>query len=127
MPKINKPKNILPGKLYKITNPNNPKYYIGSTILPLEKRFIQHNRAKKSFEKGNKSARKLASFELLEGGSIELIQDFPCQSRRELQKAEGKLIRDNKENITNFFVCDVSCHDLFKALGILKKLKFASV
>jgi hypothetical protein len=89
----------------------------------LEKRWAQHLRAKKSFDKGNKSARKLASFELLEGGSIELIKEFPCKTRRELQKEEGALIRQCRENITNFFVGDVSCHDLWKAIWVLKKLK----
>ena len=122
MPKEKKPKTILPGKIYKITNPNNPKWYIGSTILTLEKRMIQHQRAKKSFDKGNKSARQLASFELLEGGNIELIKDFPCQSRRELQKAEGQMIRDNKESITNFFVAGVSLHDFWKCYSVMKRL-----
>ena len=111
------------GKIYRITNVNNTKYYIGSTILPLEDRLKQHKRAKASFDKGNKSARKLASFELLEGGNIELIKDYPCKNRRELQKEEGELIRNHKEGITNYFVAGVSLHDFFKCLGVMKKLK----
>ena len=126
--KTTKPKAVrLPadynlGKIYKISNVNNTKYYIGSTILPLEKRFEQHKRAKASFDKKNKSARKLASFELLEGGSIELIKNYPCKSRTALQKEEGELIRNHKENITNFFVAGVSLHDFFKCYGIMKKI-----
>ena len=110
------------GKIYKISNLNNSKYYIGSTILPLDKRFEQHKRAKASFDKKNKSARKLASFELLEGGSIELIKDYPCKNRTALQKEEGELIRNHRENITNFFVAGVSLHDFFKCYGIMKKI-----
>ena len=122
-----KPKRVPPdykeGKIYKISNPNSNLYYIGSTVFDLEKRFEQHKKAKRSFDKGNKSAKKLASFELLEGGSITLIQKFPCKNRRELQKEEGEMIRAHKDNITNYFVAGVSLHDFFKAYGIMKKLK----
>jgi len=110
------------GKIYRIINPNNIKYYIGSTILPLEKRLEQHKRAKVSYDKGNKSSRKLASFELLEGGSIELIKNYPCKTRTQLQKEEGEMIRNHKESITNFFVAGVSLHDWFKAYGVMKKI-----
>ena len=110
------------GKIYRITNPNNAKYYIGSTILPLEKRLEQHKRSKASYDKGNKSARKLASFELLEGGSIELLKNYPCNNRRQLQKEEGELIRNHKESITNFFVAGVSLHDFYKAYGVMKMI-----
>ena len=111
------------GKIYRITNPNNTKYYIGSTILTLEKRLEQHKRAKASFDKGNKSAKKLASFELLgEGCNIELLKNYPCKNRTALQKEEGELIRNHKEGITNFFVAGVSLHDFFKAYGVMKKI-----
>ena len=122
--KPNRPKpDYKLGKIYRITNPNNTKYYIGSTILSLEKRLEQHTRAKASFDKGNKSAKKLASFELLEGGSIELIKNYPCKNRTALQKEEGELIRNHKEGITNFFVAGVSLHDWFKAYGVMKMIK----
>jgi hypothetical protein len=114
--------NYADGKIYKIVNPNNTKYYIGSTIHPLEKRYEQHIKAKRSFAKGNKSARELASFKLLEGGHIELLKTFPCKSRRELQKEEGRLIREHKTEITNFFVAGVSMHDWFKAYGVMKAM-----
>lgn len=110
------------GKIYKIVNPNNEKYYIGSTIHTLEKRLEQHIKAKKSFDKGNKSARELASFKLLEGGNIQLMKYFPCKNRRELQKEEGRLIRDYKTDITNFFVAGVSLHDFYKCYGVMKAL-----
>ena len=123
--KADRPKpDYTQGKIYKISNVNNKKYYIGSTVLPLEKRFEQHKKAKTSFDKKNKSARKLASFELLEGGSIELIKDYPCKNRTALQKEEGELIRNHKENITNFFVAGVSLHDFFKCYGIQKGFIF---
>ena len=117
------PPDYKEGKIYKISNPNSNLYYIGSTVYDLEKRFEQHKKSKRSFDKGNKSAKKLASFDLLEGGSISLIQKFPCKNRRELQKEEGELIRAHKDNITNFFVAGVSLHDFFKCYGIMKKLK----
>jgi predicted GIY-YIG superfamily endonuclease len=132
LPAARQPPDYSLGKIYRIINPNNTKYYIGSTILPLEKRFEQHKRAKVSYDKKNKTApeglkgrspaRKLASFELLEGGSIELIKNYPCKTRTQLQKEEGELIRNHKESITNFFVAGVSLHDWFKAYGIMKKI-----
>ena len=114
------------GKIYKISSAGNTKYYIGSTILSLEKRLEQHKRAKASFDKGNKSAKKLASFELLDNStSIELLKNYPCRNRAALQKEEGDLIRNHKENITNFFVAGVSLHDWFKTYGVMKKLNKA--
>ena len=121
-PTVRLPPDYSLGKIYRITNPNNTKYYIGSTILPLEKRLEQHKRSKASYDKGNKSARKLASFELLEGGSIELLKNYPCNNRRQLQKEEGELIRNHKESITNFFVAGVSLHDFYKCYGVMKMI-----
>jgi hypothetical protein len=119
------------GKIYKITNPNNEKYYIGSTVLDLDKRFKQHKYSKTRHDKTKlggssfkgKVSSKLASYDLVDGGCIELIEDCPCKSRAQLQRREGALIRDNKDKITNYFVAGVSLHDFFKAYGVLKKLK----
>ena len=120
------------GKIYRIINPNNTKYYIGSTVNELDKRFKQHLSSKKRHDKAIEKAKtnpaqkipsKLASFDLLEGGSIELIENYPCKNKRELHRREGEFIRNHKENITNYFVANVSLHDFFKAYHVLKKLK----
>ena len=32
------------------------------------------------------------------------------------------MIRDNRKDITNYFIGDVSCHDYYKAMYVLKKM-----
>ena len=76
-------KDYSKGKIYRIVSDKTDAIYIGSTILTLEKRFSRH---KSKF----KSGVYCASAELLKLGDarIELVRDFPCNSERELSKAE---------------------------------------
>jgi glutamine synthetase type III len=71
------------GKIYKITSPNTDKIYIGSTIQSLHRRMIQH----KSDTKKNRNIS--SSIILLEGdATIELIEEYPCLNRAELESRE---------------------------------------
>lgn len=71
------------GKIYRIVSDKSDAVYIGSTVKTLETRFGLH---KSHFKKGTYCA----SAELLKLGDarIELIRDFPCNTERELAKAE---------------------------------------
>ena len=69
------------GKIYKIINPQNETIYIGSTIQTLSKRFCRHN------HKGN-------------GNKIILLENYPCNSREELNKKEQELI-EQYDNLLN--------------------------
>ena len=74
------------GKIYKIVcNITNEVYY-GSTIKTLNKRLTVH-------KKENCISRKI-----LNRGDykIELIKDYPCNSKWELEEEEGKYIRENE-------------------------------
>lgn len=74
------------GKIYKIVSANSSKCYVGSTILKLNKRF-QHHRCCY-----NTNSNACSSVEVFECGdvSIELIKEYPCNSKRELEREEGK-------------------------------------
>lgn len=67
------------GKIYKITSKQTDKIYIGSTTMTLQKRFNSH--------KGNK---KCSSKSILEYDDciIELIENYPCKNRYDLEQRE---------------------------------------
>lgn len=81
------------GKIYTIRSPHTPKYYIGGTTQPLSKRF--------SFHKYRQNCR---SREIINLGDayIELMENYPCNNKMELDKREGELQRLHKADIVNF-------------------------
>ncbi len=74
------------GKIYKLVNNTDNEIYIGSTCLPLHKRFHTHKSdAKKQPE------RKVYKHLLGIGWNevkIILIESFPCDNKMELEKRE---------------------------------------
>lgn len=96
--KINKYHN---GKIYTIRSHQTDKYYIGSTCDALHKRFYQH---KQDLKRSNKGTHHLvSSYEILKFNDcyIELLENFKCESKNELTKREGELIRLNRANAVN--------------------------
>lgn len=81
------------GQIYAIRSNLTDKIYIGSTAQPLHKRFYQHKMHK---------AHDCTSREIIKHADayIELIENFPCQSKKELNRREGQHIR-NTENCVN--------------------------
>ena len=81
------------GKIYQIWSPNTDEVYIGSTVQPLHKRFHDHKTTLTS--KKYTTAR-----EVLKCGEakIELIEDYPCEKKSELNRREGQVMRgyDNR-------------------------------
>ena len=74
------------GRIYKITNVENDKVYIGSTLSSLKYRFLQHH-----VMTGNKlhqAMKELGSNKF----SISLLQNFHCVDRDELRKQENNFI-----------------------------------
>ncbi len=88
------------GKIYAIRSKLIDKFYVGSTCKTLEKRFGEHKSYFTSCKVGNN---KLTSFLILAYGDafIELIEDFPCSSNKELSRREGELILKHKDNVVN--------------------------
>ena len=77
------------GKIYQILSPNTDKVYIGSTTQPLHKRFYEH---KSRFTKPDHYN---ASCEVIKAGDakIELIEEYPCENKMELERREGQISR----------------------------------
>lgn len=82
------------GKIYTIRSPNTDKIYIGSTVQQLHKRFGDHK-----YEYMNQDVKyRMTSSKIIACGNsyIELLENYPCNSKSELEKREGELIRENK-------------------------------
>jgi len=77
------------GKIYKIWSPSTELVYIGSTVKTLKARFGGHRRSYNQFKNGTKGW--TTSFSILEFGDaqIELIELFPCKTKKELLDREG--------------------------------------
>ena len=86
-------------KIYKIVSASG--IYIGSTVQPLEKRFIEH---KKAFEEYNKKGGKyLTSFMLLGDSNITItkIENFRCNDIKDLWKRESEVIQTYGKKCVN--------------------------
>ena len=89
------------GKIYTIRSDSTDKYYIGSTTQPLSKRLSKHKNDYKVYLNGKFN--NITSFEIIKYDDcyIELLEAYPCNSKDELTKREGELIRLHKNDIVN--------------------------
>ena len=100
------------GKIYKITAIDTEKIYIGSTTTPLKKRFGSHISA---YKKRETTGRNDTVYQLLCFGDakIELVENFQCNSKRELNEREQYHIDQNRALAVNkqpAFVADIVTH-----------------
>jgi hypothetical protein len=72
------------GKIYMIWSPSTDKVYIGSTTQTLCRRFQEHR------------SQNCSSQDILALGDarIELVEEYPCNNRMELNRREGEIIRE---------------------------------
>ena len=84
------------GKIYKIVDRINGNIYIGSTIQPLNRRLLQHEYDYKLKQKGEINY-SVTSFDIIENQNfyIELIENYPCNNRYELELRERFHIDNN--------------------------------
>ena len=84
------------GKIYKITSSQTDKIYIGSTIRTLVKRFECHHNNFRNYGIG------IRSCEILKynDASIILIEEYPCNNKKELEIRERYYI-ENMKNVIN--------------------------
>ena len=89
----NKPNKCFNGRIYIIRNCLDDDTYIGSTTQQLSKRFYDH---KVNSQDTNKKCplynkiRELGQDKFY----IELIEKYPCETKEELRRREGELIRE---------------------------------
>ena len=88
-------------KIYKIVNPENNLVYYGQTTRELKDRFYQHK------SKSNSCSSSL----LFKSGTqyIELLENFPCENKKELDAKELFYINNNE------------CVNIHKPRNITKK------
>ena len=88
------------GKIYKIITNKTKDVYVGSTIKELSKRYCQHVYNYKNKINNKKYNKKLSSYEILKHGEcgceIKLIEEYKCNSSRELHKREEYWINNTK-------------------------------
>ena len=80
------------GKIYMIWS-GDERYY-GSTTDTLSKRMVGHRGSYKA-NPGKTTAHKLFDTYGVENCKIELVEEFPCNSKDELLAREGVYIREN--------------------------------
>ena len=79
------------GKIYKLWSPSKNLVYYGSTIETLAQRLAKH----KSSHKNN--LRCCSSILILEceDYKMELVEEYPCNNKQQLEKKEGEYIKNN--------------------------------
>ena len=81
------------GQIYKVCDKSYTKCYIGSTTVSLSRRMVQHRSDYKRYNEGHCKSY-LTVFNLfdefgVENCKIEWIEDYPCNSKKELEAREG--------------------------------------
>lgn len=91
------PPNYRNGKIYSIRSYLTDDIYIGSTTLSLSRRMSQH---RDNFKRGIY----VSSQEIMKHGDayIELVEDCPCDSREQLHRREGQVIRITDKCVNKF-------------------------
>jgi len=85
------------GKIYKLVCDATPIVYYGSTIRSLPQRLSKH-----------KAVRDCGSRELFEKGNvtIELVENYPCNSKKELLEREKIYIKFMLDNFDHRVICN---------------------
>ena len=87
------------GQIYKITDVAYTECYYGSTIEPLNKRMVHHRHRYTNRDNGKetciRSVNALFDKYGLENCKIEWVEDYPCNSKKELARREGFYIQNN--------------------------------
>ena len=86
------------GKIYKIVDNGYNMTYYGSTINKLCQRMALHRNKYKEFK--NDTYHKYSVFDIfykygIENCKIELVENYPCNNKNELELREGYYIKNN--------------------------------
>ncbi len=94
---------MLSGIIYAIKSNQTQKYYIGSTLQNIEKRFGNHKYAYARYLKYPDIQPLYSSFEIMKYDDcyIEEIEKYNCESKKHLQIREGELQKLHKNDIVN--------------------------
>ena len=88
------------GKIYKVVDVGYSKCYFGSTTEKLYNRFSKHKNIYKQYLAGKRNDRTSTGKLFAEFGTenckIELVENYPCNSKEELNAREGFYIQNNE-------------------------------
>ena len=89
--------NYQNGKIYELVDLTTNNKYYGSTVQDLKMRKSGHVKKYKGYL-NNKKNFYTTSFEIIKNNNYEiyLVENFPCNSKSELEAREGYYIRNNK-------------------------------
>jgi hypothetical protein len=87
------------GKIYRIRSKNCPEVYVGSTTQELDQRLKGHLKKCKRYLLG--IGNYISSCEIIIWGEliIELIENYPCDSKIDLYQREGYWIRQEEYSV----------------------------
>ena len=93
------------GQIYTIRSHQTPLFYIGSTCSPLAKRLHGHRKNYKCWTKNNENGY-TTSYEIIKYDDhyIELLEEFPCETKKQLNKREGQIIRFYDDRSVNKYI-----------------------
>lgn len=89
--------NYSNAKIYKIESISSGLVYYGSTCSPLAKRMGGHRSHYRAYLRDSSSRVHTTSFKVLEykDARILLVESVECKSKKELNRLEGKYIKEN--------------------------------
>lgn len=87
------------GKIYKLISPHTEEVYIGSTIQLLQQRKSKH------LHKFKKGILTCLSKKIFDAGDVDivLLENYPCESKRELEERERYWIETTEKCINKMF------------------------
>jgi hypothetical protein len=90
-------KDYSKGKIYRLTCNDLDLVYYGSTIQTLEDRLAKHYNDYKAYKDEKEYSNYCSSFKLIESGGleIELVMEYSCNSKRELEEVEQTYIEND--------------------------------
>jgi hypothetical protein len=91
--------NYQNGKIYTIRSYQTDDVYYGSTTQPLSKRLSRHKANYKQWQ--NNKYHYVSSYEVIKYDDcyVELYELYPCNSKTELERREGQIIRENDDAV----------------------------
>lgn len=115
---------FLKAQIYTIRSYQTDDIYIGSTTQLLCRRFADHKNNYKRYLAGKYN--NVTSFKIIKytDAYIELLEEFPCETKDQLHKREGELIRLHKcinKNIAGNFSKFSNVQEYNKEYNLINK------
>jgi hypothetical protein len=85
-------------KIYKLYSPSKNLVYYGSTVQSISQRLSKHLYKFKCYNNNDNNTNYLTSFLILEceDYKIELIEEYACNNKAQLERKEGEYIKANE-------------------------------